>query len=182
MVLNGNGAFSCYWNNINNVLFRTGKKFGKSNDKFWKDYDNITLSYICDSYKPIGNSYLSVYGWTTNPLVEYYIVDNWGSWRPSGKNISKGTIDIDGGIYDIYETTLIDKPSINGTQTFQQYWSIRTTKRSINNLNIVSVHEHFKDWESKGMNMSGNIYEVSMVVEGYQSNGEANLSSVVVTL
>lgn len=81
MILNDNGGFSFYWNNINNVLFRTGKKFGKSNDKFWKD---ITLSYICNSYKPIGNSYLYVYGWTTNPLIEYYIVDSWGSWRPSG--------------------------------------------------------------------------------------------------
>ena len=30
MTLNGGGTFSCSWSNINNILFRTGKKLGST--------------------------------------------------------------------------------------------------------------------------------------------------------
>ncbi|KIO16417.1 hypothetical protein M407DRAFT_33931 [Tulasnella calospora MUT 4182] len=35
------------------------------------------------TYRPNGNSYLSVYGRTTSPLIEYYIVENLGAYNPS---------------------------------------------------------------------------------------------------
>jgi GH18 family chitinase len=181
MTVRDNGAFTCKWNNINNVLFRTGKKFRKNN-KVWSTYGNIILNYICKNYKPLGNSYLGVYGWSTNPLIEYYIIDDWGTWKPPGKNIPKGRIEIDGGIYDIYESTRRNQPSINGTKTFQQYWSVRTEKRKNLNLNsVISVSKHFESWEKLGMKL-GNLYEVSLVVEGYQSNGEAEIGKVIIDI
>lgn len=170
MTLNGGGTFSCQWSNINNALFRTGKKFNET--QTYQQLGSISLNYACN-YQPSGNSYLAVYGWTSSPLVEYYIVDSWGSWRPPGAT-SKGTITVDGGTYDVYETTRTNQPSIKGTATFEQYWSVRTTKRT---SGTITVSDHFKAWEKMGMPM-GKMYEVSLVVEGYQSSGKADVTTM----
>ena len=167
MTLDGGGTFSCQWSNINNALFRKGKKFDST--QTYQQIGNISTDYGCD-YNPSGNSYLCVYGWTKSPLVEYYIVDSWGTWRPPGAT-SKGTVTIDGGTYEIYETTRVNQPSIEGDTTFQQYWSVRTSKRT---SGTISVSEHFKAWERMGMQV-GKLYEVALNVEGYQSSGRANV-------
>ncbi len=174
MTLNGGGAFSCEWNNINNALFRTGKKYDET--KTHQELGYISMEYSCN-YQPSGNSYLSVYGWTSSPLVEYYIIESWGNWRPPGAT-SKGTITVDGATYDVYETTRVNQPSIKGTATFQQYWSVRTTKRTSGSI---SVTDHFKAWESMGMKM-GKMYEVSLVVEGYQSSGKADVTNMTINI
>lgn len=174
MTLNSEGTFSCSWSNINNALFRKGKKFDETQTH--QQLGTITINYSCD-YKPSGNSYLGVYGWTSSPLVEYYIIDSWGSWRPPGSS-PKGTITVDGGTYDIYETTRTNQPSIKGTTTFEQYWSVRQTKRT---SGTISVSEHFKKWESLGMPM-GKMYETSLVVEGYQSSGTAEVTENTLTI
>ena len=174
MTLNGNGKFECWWQNIGNALFREGVKFDCT--KTYQQIGNISITYGVD-YQPNGNSYLCVYGWTRNPLVEYYIVESWGSWRPPGAT-SKGTIYVDGGTYEVYETTRYNQPSIDGNTTFQQYWSVRTSKRT---SGTISVTEHFKAWEQMGMRM-GNLYEASLNIEGYQSSGWANVYSNTVTV
>ena len=167
MTLNGNGNFDCSWNNIGNALFRKGVKFDCT--KTYQEIGNISVDYGCD-YQPNGNSYLCVYGWTRSPLVEYYIVDSWGTWRPPGAQ-SKGTIYVDGGTYDVYETDRINKPSIDGDTTFKQYWSVRTSKRT---SGTISVSKHFQEWEKKGMRL-GKLYEAALNIEGYQSSGKANV-------
>lgn len=169
MTLNSGGTFSCQWSNINNALFRKGRRFNETQTH--QQLGNISVNYGA-TYSPNGNSYLCIYGWTTSPLVEYYIVDSWGSWRPPGAS-SKGTITVDGGTYDIYETTRTNQPSIKGTQTFQQYWSVRTSKRT---SGTISVSQHFNAWENRGMRL-GKMYEVALTVEGYQSSGSANVYS-----
>lgn len=167
MTLNGGGTFSCQWSNIGNALFRKGKKFDAT--KTYSQLGNITIDYGCN-YQPNGNSYLCVYGWSKSPLVEFYIVDSWGTWRPPG-GTSKGQIYVDGGTYDVYETTRVNQPSIEGNTTFKQYWSVRTSKRT---SGTISVTEHFKAWANKGMSL-GKIYEAALNIEGYQSSGSANV-------
>jgi len=174
MTLTAGGTFSASWGNVNNILFRKGKKFDETQTH--QQIGNISITYGAD-YQPNGNSYLTVYGWTVDPLVEYYIVDSWGTWRPPGAS-PKGTITVDGGTYEIYETWRINQPSIRGTQTFRQYWSVRTSKRT---SGTISVSEHFKKWESLGMQM-GKMYEVALTVEGYQSSGSATVYSNTLTI
>jgi endo-1,4-beta-xylanase len=163
LVLRSDG-FSVDWSNINNLLGRKGVRPGSA---------NLVATYEAD-YQPNGNSYLCIYGWTRNPLVEYYIVDSWGTWRPPGST-SLGTVQSDGGTYDIYRTQRVNQPSIDGTRTFDQYWSVRTTKRTSGSI---TVSNHVNAWAGKGMNM-GSFYEVSMTVEGYQSSGNATVRMVI---
>lgn len=155
MTLGDGCNFSCQWGQVNNILFRKGVRPGSRNE---------VVTYSAD-YKPQGNSYLSIYGWFKNPLVEYYIIESWGTWKPPGA-ASKGTFETDSGTYDIYQNSRTG-PSIEGDKTFQQYWSVRKTKRT---SGVITCKNHFAAWEAKGMKI-GSFYEVSFNVEAYQSSG-----------
>lgn len=167
MTLTGGGTFSCEWSDINNALFRKGQKFDCT--QTYEELGNIEVQYDVD-YNPNGNSYLCVYGWTKEPLVEYYIVESWGTWRPPGAD-SIGQITVDGGTYDVYHTIRENQPSIIGNTTFDQYWSVRTDKKT---SGTISVDDHFAAWEELGLEM-GKMYEVALCVEGYQSSGSATV-------
>lgn len=174
MALGEGGNFSCEWKNINNALFRRGCKYDCT--KTYKELGEFTIDYGVD-YQPDGNSYLCVYGWTRDPLIEYYIVESWGSWRPPGQAEVLGTVSVDGGVYDIYRTTRYNQPSIDGTKTFDQFWSVRKTKPKADGTKIegtISVSKHFQAWESVGLEL-GKMYEVAFNVEGYQSKGKADI-------
>ena len=120
---------------------------------------------------------MCVYGWTRDPLIEFYIVESWGSWRPPGAPVSLGTVTVDGGTYDIYKTTRYEQPSIDGTQTFDQYWSVRQSKPQGDGNKLegtISVSKHFDAWKQCGLEL-GNMYEVALTIEGYQSSGKATV-------
>lgn len=175
MDVGNDGAFTCSWSGIENCLFRTGKKLGSTQS--YKDYNGMYIDYDVD-YKPEGNSYMCVYGWTEDPTVEYYIVEAWGSWRPPGSTDVLGTVEANGNTYDIYKTVRENQPSIHGTETFYQYWSVRQDNPAQNNVKKhiegrISVSEHFEAWEKAGLDMSGKMYEVALNIEGYQSAGSA---------
>ena len=167
MTLTGEGTFTCNWSDINNALFRIGKKFDCT--KTWEEIGTITLDYAVD-YFPVGNSYLCIYGWTREPLVEYYVVQSWGNWRPPGA-AAIATVDIGDSTYDIYKTQRVNQPSIDGTQTFYQYWSVRKGKRT---EDTVCLTDHFRAWQEQGLEL-GKLYEVALTVEGYQSSGTAKV-------
>lgn len=174
MTLTGGGTFTCNWSDINNALFRIGKKFDCTQD--WEQIGNITIDYGADYY-PVGNSYLCAYGWTREPLVEYYVVQSWGNWRPPGAE-AIATVEIGGSTYDIYETQRVNQPSIDGTQTFQQYWSVRKGKRT---EDTICLSDHFRAWEELGLEL-GKLYEVALTVEGYQSSGTAKVYRNEITI
>ena len=180
MTLGKGALFGGEWNDILNYLARRGLDYDQTQEH--QEIGKFFTTFDCD-YKPSsasGNSYLSVYGWTVDPLIEYYIVEDWRNWIPSmAKDATlKGTIEIDGSIYDIYENTRVNQPSIVGMTTFQQYFSIR---RDVRNSGTISISDHFNKWESLGMNL-GKLDEVSFVVEGYKSNGSFEFKKLDVYL
>ena len=177
------GSFTCSWSNIENFLARMGKNYDSKKQNYKQIGSNIVLEYDVE-YTPRGNSYMCVYGWTRNPLMEYYIVEGWGDWRPPGDGAErKGSVTLNGNTYDIAKTMRYNQPSLDGTATFPQYWSIRQTSGSRNNTQnnmsgTIDVSKHFDAWSKAGLDMSGTLYEVSLNIEGYRSNGSANVKKV----
>lgn len=81
-----------------------------------------TIGYHAKRFELGTNSYLGLYGWSVDPLVEYYVLKNWGSgFKPPGQDAkSIGSVESDGGRYAIYRTERVQQPSIRGTATFVQ--------------------------------------------------------------
>jgi len=181
MTLGEGGTFKCDWSGIENVLFRAGKKYNQTQTH--SEIGDISIEYNVRNYTFTGSvSYLSVYGWVTggspDSLIEYYIVEKRGSYNPGSSGLGSvrhGTVTIDGGTYTIYETTRTNQPSILGTRTFKQYWSIRSQSRT---SGTISVSEHFKAWADKGLTSidNGKMYEVALKIEGYQNTGSAEIT------
>lgn len=125
-------------------------------------------------YDPTGqNTYLSVYGWTKDPLHEYYITESFGEYDPGSAGTHLGTVDSDGSTYDIYTATRENAPSIDGTQTFTQFWSIRQDKRT---SGTVTTQNHFDAWAKAGLTMGSTFDYQIVAVEGYQSEGSATVT------
>jgi len=71
------------------------------------------------------------------------------------------------GDFEVFQSTRVNKPSIEGTRTFQQYWSVRKEKRV---GGTVTLQRHFDEWNRLGMRLGNHDYVV-MAVEGYTATG-----------
>lgn len=158
------GQFSVKW---------SGNKGNFVIGKGWNTGGNREVIYSGD-FKPVGNGYLAIYGWTTNPLIEYYIIESYGDHKPTDNPEAKmkQNMTSDGGTYEIMTKRRVNKPSIQGTATFDQFWSIRTEKRV---GGTVTTGNHFKAWADNGLKLGRHNYMI-VAVEGQDSSGEANIN------
>jgi endo-1,4-beta-xylanase len=132
-------------------------------------YSNITYTA---TYKPSGNSILSVYGWTQSPLVEYYIVESFGTFNPAAGAIKVGSVASDGSIYDISQITRVNASSIEGTKRFKQLWAVRRNHRTIG---TVTTANFFNAWAKAGLELGTHNYQI-VATEGYYSSGSSNVT------
>jgi hypothetical protein len=174
-VFRDQATFKANWSNVGDFLARVGLTYNETQTP-----DQIGTFSSDFAFTKSGSTlaYFGIYGWTNNPLVEYYIIEDWnGQWRPSFST-RKGTITVDGGTYDIYTNVRTNAPSIHGTQTFTQYYSVRQTGRRCGHI---SISQHFSRWESLGMPM-GRLYEVKLLAEGLNGSGSVEFTKATVVV
>ncbi|OJJ47373.1 hypothetical protein ASPZODRAFT_16054 [Penicilliopsis zonata CBS 506.65] len=138
--------------------------------KGWEVGSERDITFSAD-FSPSGNAYLAVYGWTENPLIEYYILENYGDYDPGTEMTYMGSVESDGSLYYIYEHEQVDQPSVESdSSTFMQYWSIRVDLRS---EGTVTTANHFAAWEELGMSLGSDFNYQIMLTEGYESSGSS---------
>jgi hypothetical protein len=92
---------------------------------------------------------------------------NSGTYNPSSGAQFKGSFTTDGSVYNVYVSTRTNQPSIDGTRTFQQYWSVRQNRRVGGSVNM---NNHFQAWARNGLNLGQHYYQI-VATEGYLLDG-----------
>jgi len=185
-----NGLYFTFWKDGGDACITLGPKghyatrydlSGRKNmvtGKGWRvGSPTRTIGYRAARFDAGTNSYLTLYGWSVDPLIEYYVVDSWGSgFTPPGHDSPVlGTVVSDGGTYNIYKTTRVNQPSIRGRTTFHQYWSVRTERRPIGTDSRITFANHVQAWEKLGLKLGTMNYQV-MATEGFGSVGGSDIT------
>jgi len=156
------GTYSANWNNPGDFVVGLGWTTGSPR------VINFSGSYTTNS-----GSYYAVYGWLNSPLTEYYVVEDY-SYDPcsAGGTTVVGSLTSDGSTYKICKHTQTNQPSIVGTSTFGQYFSVRATKRTSGSVNMAN---HFNAWKASGFQAGNYNYQV-MAVEAFSGTGSASVT------
>ena len=153
------GNYAITWSHVNDVVGGKG----------WSTGSAMSVGYNVGSAS--GYNTISIYGWTTSPLVEYYITELGSLY--TGNATYKGSVSSDGHTYNTYEHQQVNQPSIIGTATFEQYldaWGGSSTGSN----HTVTTGNHFTHWKNIGMPM-GNFNYMILGTEAYNgASGQVN--------
>ena len=158
----GGNSYSSTWSGIGDFVAGVG----------WNPGSNQTVSFTGGLSASGGTSLVSLYGWSTNPLVEYYVMENYNGSPPTAGTF-KGTVTSDGGTYNIYEHQQVNQPSIQGTATFEQYLAIRTSPTS---SGTITTQNFFNAWASHGMNLGTLNYQILATESFGGGSGNSNVT------
>ena len=156
---NGGGNWKCVW---------TSGITDCGSGKGWKPGSVRNVGYNCGTLAGSWK-WLSTYGWTQSPLIEYYITDK-GSW--TGTYYASPYID--GSTYTCYTYQQVNQPSIEGTKTFWQYRDDRNTDRSTGVNYSITMSSHVNVWKNYGGHGFGTVYDTIMNIEALSGPGTGN--------
>ena len=153
------GNYAISWSNVGDMVGGKG----------WSTGSAQTIGYNVGY--ATGYNTISIYGWLTNPLVEYYITELGSLY--TGNATYKGSVSSDGHTYNTYEHEQVNQPSIEGTATFEQYldaWGGSSTGSN----HTVTTSNHFNHWSSLGMTVGSYNYQI-LGTEAYNgASGSVN--------
>ena len=161
--LNSSNSYSTTWSGIGDFVAGVG----------WNPGSDQSVSFSGSMGANGGTALASLYGWSTNPLVEYYVIEDDQGGSPSLGSFM-GTTTSDGATYNIYEHQQVNQPCITGNNcTFEQYLAIRqgnTTSGTITFQNFVNA------WASHGMNLGSMNYQILATEAWGGGSGSSNFT------
>ena len=163
ITLNSGNSYSTSWSGVGDFVAGVG----------WNPGSSSTVDFSGSLNASGGTTLVSLYGWSTSPLVEYYVMENYAGSPPTAGTYM-GQVTSDGGTYNIYEHQQVNQPSIQGTATFEQYLAIRTSPVS---SGTITTSNFFNAWASHGMNLGTLNYQI-LATESW--GGGSGSSSVTV--
>lgn len=165
-------AFKANWTNPGDLLAHCGYYIFSHNKKY-NEYGDIVAGY---NYTKSGDggesSYIGLYGWLYNPMIEYYIVDDSYQDLSAPQNAEKlGSYELDDATYTLYKMDCIDKYE-SDKNSFTKVFAVRSSART---CGIISVNEHFKKWADLGLPL-GEIYSCTIGCEVMGGTGSIEYS------
>jgi hypothetical protein len=189
----GGAAFRTEWNKPNDYLGRVGLFMNQG--KPYSEYKNLYADYNyirSENGTGGGYSYVAIYGWTKNPLIEWYVVEDWygdGILNSLGiLGTYKGDFTTSDGVeYKIYRNV---RPPGSGDilgagKGFPQYFSVR--QRANNSpetpmCGSIAITEHFVKWDTfEDMKMGDDLYEVKFLIEAGGGTGWFEATYLTIT-
>jgi hypothetical protein len=168
-------AFSASWNNGGDFLAHLGLDFDSS--KSYTAYGTIAAQ-IAESKTGTGGGYSSIgmYGWTQNPCVEWYIVDD------SFNAMQKGSVTatVDGGTYYLFTNTTTGTGGNDCGSNVTSWTQMSSIRSSPRQCGTITVSDHFAAWASQGWKL-GNLSSVHINVEVGGGAGSVEFPTANVT-
>lgn len=146
LTLGSGGNYALSWRGVGDVVGGKG----------WNPGSTQSIGYNVGFAN--GYNYISVYGWFTNPLVEYYVTE-FGNLFTGNGAVFKGSVSSDGHTYNTWEHLQKNQPSIQGTQTFEQYldaWGGSTMGQN----HTVTIANHINHWKNLGLPVGNFNYQI----------------------
>jgi endo-1,4-beta-xylanase len=154
------GNFAVTWSNVGDVVAGKGWNPGSSTRTIGYNVGSLNGNY----------NFFGVYGWTTSPLIEYYVCE-FGSVTFNATSV--GSLSSDGHNYGVYKHQQVNQPSIQGTATFWQYLS-QWGGSSTGSNHSITIANHFNYWKSHIGSMGSNNLQI-LAIEAYSNkSGSCN--------
>jgi len=166
------GAFTVSW-----ATTRSGSGFNNLQGVGWNPGTsnrvvNYNLGVFNHTSGGTGCTYGTFYGWTRNPLIEYYVVDNWVNYGNT-TGTQHSTFSSDGGTYRII-TENMNGANIDGNGPFKKVKSVRSSQRNTGQNNTITFGNHSSAWANAGHPLGSNMNYQAYIIEGYNSSGNAS--------